>query len=68
MMTRKDFQKIAEALYRSKPLADELDRNECERREAAQWKWDVECVISALATTNPRFDRDKFMSVCLGEE
>ena len=52
-MTRKDFQLIAEVLTQA---------DETERIEAT-----VERFADRLATTNPNFDRDRFVAVATGK-
>lgn len=54
-MTRKDYQLIANAFCDSKPVTETA---------LTQWKNDVTILARALATTNPRFDRERFLKAC----
>ena len=70
-MTRKDFELIAEVLaYRRaavRMLAEDTQRG----RAAERAKIDILQITTyafadALATTNPRFDRDRFINAATG--
>jgi hypothetical protein len=50
-MTKKDFELIAEALFLSREAEDDI-ANICQR------------MADTLATTNPRFDRERFLIAC----
>jgi len=52
-MTKKDFELIAAALARCKPSALNT-----------AWYNVVYALADALATTNPRFDRARFLAAC----
>ena len=56
-MTRKDYERLAAALLRTRPMSD--DRFD-------GWKDAVEAVAGALADDNPRFDRARFLAACNG--
>ena len=66
-MTKQHFQKLAEALHRSRPADHHLQSglDEAKRMELramdTQWQRDVEMVCAACAATNPRFDVDTFV-------
>lgn len=55
-MTRKDYVLLAAALHRTKPEVN------CDL--TAQWEIDVRAIATALANTNPRFDRARFLEAC----
>jgi len=63
-MSRKDFRLIAETI-RNLPSFDviSLDNADCVRFSAV-----VSRFADALATTNPRFDRQRFIAACNGKE
>ncbi len=61
-MTRKDFQLIADALKESKPEAEKKFHNQT--AYMTQFMITCHCMADALATTNPRFDRDRFLTAC----
>lgn len=61
MISKKDFQKIAEALHQTKVAPNG------HLAAMAQWRKDVEQIADALSNLNPRFKMDRFLSVCLGE-
>ena len=56
-MTRRDYVRIASALRRSQPFADEPHSFE-------QWTDDVRGIADVLAADNPRFDRSRFFAAC----
>lgn len=60
-MTRKDYILIARALNGAMPVSPESDRV----KEA--WRTAADALAYALATDNPRFDRERFMRACRGE-
>ena len=62
MMTRKDFEAIAEELRACRPV--EFIHDE---RYHAGYMSAVAAVGDALAEINPRFDRDQFMQAVLKE-
>lgn len=57
MMTRKDFEAIAEAIAKEADLARDPS-NFFQTRMVAS------AVAGALSASNPRFDREKFMEAC----
>ena len=57
-MTRKDFQLIADTLKASKPKSEVS-------QPLANWMMTVDRFADALAETNPRFDRDRFINACM---
>ena len=56
-MTRKDFQLIADVIKGQ--LSQTLSGHEIARLRAL-----ANDMANALATTNPNFDRDKFLAAC----
>lgn len=58
-MTRRDFQLIADALRRSRPMSAEY-----EPVSNVQWQETVRVMSDHLAATNPRFDRARFVAAC----
>ena len=54
-MTKKDYVLIAAALASVKPTHTAL---------RTQWIMDIEALAARLATTNPRFDRARFLAAC----
>ena len=63
-MTRKDFQLIADALVNLRTFeAHDSEMSETVAR-AVRYSSVVDALASALATTNPRFDRDRFLGAC----
>lgn len=57
-MTKKDFELIAAALLQAMPADD------CAPYRAIQWQCDCVGLCNALAQTNPRFDRARFLAAC----
>ncbi len=57
-MTRKDFELIAAALKGATPLARDGEKAMC------QWQFIVFKMADALATTNPAFQRARFLAAC----
>ena len=57
-MTRKDFEVVAKALKAAKP-----DREDG-FYVAVQWRRTVAEMAAALALTNGRFNRDRFLRAC----
>jgi len=62
-MSRKDFRLIAETI-RNLPSFDviSLDNADCVRFSAVVCQF-----ANALATTNPRFNRERFIAACNGK-
>jgi hypothetical protein len=56
-MTKKDFSLIAAALRASQIVG-------VSHRHREQFEATVVCVADALGTTNPRFDRVRFVAAC----
>jgi len=56
-MSRKDFDLIANALVLSQGTGNDWQAQ-------AQYERSVYAMASALATTNPRFDRCRFLMAC----
>lgn len=63
-MTKKDFQLIADALARQEPVHNQLNPFTNWLNKHLQWEKDCEALADALATTNPRFDRERFLTAC----
>lgn len=61
-MTKKDFELIADALLRSRPIPISDIRADAMRRNV--FRMAVDNVADALATTNPKFDRARFLAAC----
>ena len=63
-MTRKDFQLIADAVRQLRTFeAHDAELSE-DVAHAVRWSSVADALASALATTNPRFDRDRFLGAC----
>lgn len=60
-MTRKDYELVAQALN-STQLAEVFSLPHFQ-----QWTADVEAVADALAADNDRFDRERFLAACRGD-
>ena len=60
-MTKKDYQSLAGALWRSKPEGIEQPDDSI---AAEQWRADRDAIATALERDNPRFDRDTFVAAC----
>jgi len=54
-MTRRDYERLARALARSRPQDDAMH---------GQWRDDCCAVADALHDSNPRFDVGGFLSAC----
>ncbi len=65
-MTRKDYQLIAEALRKARPIeqGDEVSRAVAR----AQHRVAVSYITGALAGDNPRFDEGKFLDAVYGAD
>lgn len=65
-MTRKDFELIAKAVRESNLEDDSLgdDPNYSDRGSKKNVAW---ILADALAETNPRFDRERFVRACVEE-
>jgi hypothetical protein len=63
-MTKKDFELLANALRVSKPTIDEAVYPLIAKVEYEQWLTSIEYIVDALRTTNPRFNKVKFMNAC----
>lgn len=64
-MTKKDFELIAAALRASRPDPMRIAASEeyiegCEN----QFRLSCETITKAVQTTNPRFDRARFLAAC----
>jgi hypothetical protein len=55
-MTRKQYEQIAAALAAA--------RRNMSTEQFIGWHASVQAVASALATTNPNFDRERFLAAC----
>ena len=67
-MTRKDFELIAGALAKNAQFLPTNNRGEpIPSGEWRQHQEIAEALADALATTNPRFDRDRFVAACFGQ-
>ena len=63
-MTRKDFQLIADVVKQLRTFeAHDVEMSEDVAR-AVRLSSVADALASALATTNPRFDRDRFLTAC----
>jgi hypothetical protein len=56
-MTRKDYQRLANALASNRPIEGQPIALE-------QWQTDCKHIADALASDNPRFDRARFLGAC----
>jgi hypothetical protein len=61
-MSRKHFQRLAEALKSEKPAA-----NWCANKHA-QWQLDVKAIANVCSSFNPNFKRERFLTACGLEE
>jgi hypothetical protein len=61
-MTKKDFELIAGALLRSRPLPIGNLVQDAQRTSVADMT--ARNMADALATTNPKFNRAKFLAAC----
>ncbi len=61
MVTRKDFEVIAEKLRESRPIGEGITVSD---PEAQQWAKDVHAIGEALEKINPRFDFLRFAQAC----
>lgn len=58
-MTRQDYELIAVTMKDSKPFGVAHSA-----RRLVQWLLDCHALAGALAATNPRFDRERFLTAC----
>lgn len=66
-MTRKDFALIASVLLNDRPFADGASYSgmtDWERGASDEWHTTTLAMATALATTNPQFDRARFLKAC----
>ena len=64
-MTRKDFVLIAATLLSERPDIEGYDSlNDWERGASDEWHTVCLAFAKALATTNPQFDRARFLIAC----
>ena len=65
-MTKKDFELIANTLRSEDPRTKHYpDMTDWEKGVAGEeWNTTVLAFADALATTNPRFDRARFLAAC----
>jgi len=64
-MTRKDFVLIADTLKAAKPALGPHDASDMEMQaQLALWTDMAESFGTALARTNPAFDRTRFLTAC----
>jgi hypothetical protein len=61
-MTRKDFVLIANVLLASQPT--NWSPNVPQSLADSRWETVVHCMAAALADTNTRFDRERFLKAC----
>lgn len=64
-MTKRDFEAIAAALGAVRPWAW-ANEGDIGLGMSHQWTRTVDAFAAALASTNPRFDRERFVSACKG--
>lgn len=62
-MTRKDFKLIAQAMHDERPIGAVKGKRE-DDAIVAQFHICCTSLANALRTTNPRFDRAKFLAAC----
>lgn len=63
-MTRKDYVLIADAVRSTKPVSGPgLSAAELTGQQA-QYEWTAGVLAGRLAVTNPRFDRQRFLTAC----
>ena len=64
-MTKKDFELIANTLRSEDPRTKHyFDMTDWEKGAADEWNTIVLAFANALQTTNPRFDRARFLAAC----
>ena len=63
-MTKKDFVLLAAALKSEKPEAAGYHSEDTEHVRMLSWKAACFAIADACATTNPLFDRPKFLDAC----
>lgn len=66
-MTKKDYQRIAQALKDSKPFERFVTTNtpnDDYSAELFQWKVTIENITMTLHKDNPRFDKARFLAAC----
>lgn len=66
-MTRKDYERIASALYRTKPDRYADGPTDGEAPEYRTWRSVRDALASTMAIDNERFDRHRFMRAADGE-
>jgi len=57
-MTKKDYQAIAGAFWRARPISAERTG------PASDWQRAIDALADVLAADNPRFDRATFIAAC----
>lgn len=66
MLTRKDFNALAARLLDERPcdLGAYPFKDAATRAQYDQWGTTTLAIVEWLATTNPRFDRARFIAAC----
>ena len=67
MLSKKHFEMLARGLSNNKPRNPAVPPREHKaalKHRTLQWKADVCAIADMLATTNPRFDRERFLKAC----
>lgn len=62
-MTRKHFQKLADAMKHNKPIVPGCDAVTQEAK-LSQWARDCEAIADACKSDNSNFKRERFLTAC----
>lgn len=63
-LTRKHFQSLAAALRSTKPTIEQCGYSEALALATEHWAHTCRAIANVCATTNPQFDRAKFLAAC----
>jgi hypothetical protein len=66
-VTKKDFELLAGVMRAVRPDTDRAEtygKYRLDLAMIAQWDNTVRALVDALASTNPRFDRERFLKAC----